>query len=167
MFYHFSNVIQNMISLRRNVTQNLGCLTYWLDHWAEAWFSSSLPRMNLQLTLKVMKIKYRKTSWDSGILFFHLIEMLEPRCYQIRLFSLYTLPSVPGTSSAWSQSLYQTFTWDGKSPTLQQTRGLNHLSGNNSPALYLRFSCDPKRVSQISEQLGLVVQSTAIHLQHF
>lgn len=38
MLYHFSNVIQNTISLGRNVTQNLVCLSYWLDHWAEAWF---------------------------------------------------------------------------------------------------------------------------------
>lgn len=72
MFYHFSNVIQNKISLDRNVTQNcvIGCLTYWSDHWAEAGFSSLLARMYPHLTLKVMKIKYRKTSWDSEILFF-------------------------------------------------------------------------------------------------
>lgn len=124
--------------------------------------------MYLHFTLKVMKINYRKTSWDSEFLFFfHLVEMLQPPCYQIRLFSPYILPNVPATFSTWSQSLYWTFTWAGKSPILQQTRGLNRLSGNNSLALYLRFSRDPTRVSQISEWLSLVVQRLVIHLQHF
>lgn len=64
---------------------------------------------------------------------FHFVETL---WYQIRLFSLYTLSNMFCTFSVSSQSVYWTFTGDGKFPVLQQTHGLYHLSDNNFPLLH-------------------------------
>lgn len=53
------------------------CHIYWLDRWAETWFLSLLSKIYLHLALKVMQIKYRKTSWEPEILIFPLVEMVQ------------------------------------------------------------------------------------------
>lgn len=162
MFYHFSNVIQNTISLGRNVTQSLGCLTYWLDHWAETWFSPFLTRMYASHENKIQKDFMRLRD-----LFFPILRKcfshpaIKKDCFLYIPHPMYLVLFLYGHRTCTRPSHEMV-------SLLFCSKHMGYcLSGNNSPALYPRFFCDPKRVSQISERFSFMVQSLVIHLQCF
>lgn len=147
MFYHFSNVIQIWfcwLGMWHNT-----CHRYWLDHWAEAWFLSLLSKIYPHLALKVTQIKYRKTSWDSGILIFPLVEMVQASTLSNKTGFAIHLIQCTWYFSLWTQRWYQTFTWNGILLFHNKPR-LKHLSQ------YYTFTANFPRIKivlQISEWL--------------
>lgn len=110
-FNHFSNVIQIWFCWLGMWYHT--CHIYWLEHWAEAWFLSLLSKIYLHLALKVMQIKYRKTSWESGILIFPLVEMVQATTLSNKTpFSVHFVQCA-WYFSPWSQRWCQTITWNG------------------------------------------------------